>query len=87
MSSKDCHSSLPLVVENRYHTDEEFRENHKQKSRENYLLNRDKIKEKYQIEKKYKQSVRKFNYYKELDQIDKFKELFPDDYESYFKGL
>ena len=72
---------------NRYHTDEEFRENHKQKSRENYLLNRDKIKEKYQIEKKYKQSVRKFNYYKELGQIDKFKELFPDDYESYFKGL
>ena len=71
----------------RYHTDEEFKEKHKQKSRENYLINKEKIAEKYQIEKKYKQSLRRFNYYKELNKIDKFKELYPEEYESYFKEL
>ena len=70
---------------NRYHTDEEFREKHKQKSRENYLKNKDRIAEKYQIEKKYKQSLRRFNYYKELGQIDKFRELYKEEYDIYFK--
>lgn len=79
--------SARIYYKNRYHTDEEFKEKHKQKSRENYLINKDKIAEKYQIEKKYKQSLRRFNYYKELNQIDKFKELYPEEYESYFKGL
>tara|TARA_R110000803_G_C11885685_1_gene310318 strand:+ start:202 stop:501 length:300 start_codon:yes stop_codon:yes gene_type:complete len=72
---------------NRYATDEEFREKHKQKSRENYLLNKEKIAEKYQIEKKYKQSLRRFNYYKDLGELDKFRELYKEEYDIYFKGL
>ena len=36
---------------NRYHNDEEFREKHKQKSRDNYLINKEKIAARYQIQK------------------------------------
>ena len=72
---------------NRYHNDEEFREKHKQKSRDNYIINKEKIAARYQIQKKYKQAVRRFNYYKELGQIDKFRELYPEEYKSYFKGV
>ena len=41
-----------IYYKNRYHNDEEFREKHKQNSRDNYIKNKEKIAAKYQIEKK-----------------------------------
>jgi len=70
----------------RYHSDEEFREKHKKMSRDHYHNNKEKYAERYQQQKKFKQAERKYNYYKNLDQIDKFIELFPEDYKDYFEN-
>ena len=70
---------------NKYATDEAFRENHKEKSKEYYHKHKEEIKAKYHLEKKYKQSLRKYNYYKEKNELDKYKKLYPEEWESYFK--
>jgi hypothetical protein len=74
-----------LYYNKRYKEDTEFRENHKIKSRLYYQKNKEKIAERYQIEKIYKQALRKFNYYKGIDGLDKYKELYPVEFETYFK--
>ena len=68
----------------RYYSDEEFRENHKKMARDYYHNNKEKYKERYQQQKKFKQAQRKYNYYKDLDELDKYIELFPEDYKDYF---
>ena len=71
----------------RYAEDYEFREAHKEKSRQYYNKNRVEIREKYEIEKKYKTALRKYNYYKEKDELDIYKEKFPEDFNNYFKDI
>lgn len=68
----------------RYHTDEIFREKHKKLARDYYRKHKGEIAEKYQIEKKYKQALRKYNYYKEKGELDIYKEKFKEEYELYF---
>jgi hypothetical protein len=76
-----------LYYKNRYANDPEFREKHKQKSREYYYKNKEKIKEKYQLEKKYKQALRKYNYYKDNNELDKYIKLYSKEWDTYFKDI
>ena len=68
----------------KYHSDEIFREKHKQKAREYYEKNKEKIAERYQIEKKYKQALRKYNYYKDKGELEVYIEKFKEEYDLYF---
>ena len=72
---------------NRYATDEEFRENHKAQSRANYVKNKEKIQEKYQIEKKFKCAQRKYIYWKDKNNLEEYKKRYPEEWDSYFKDL
>ena len=76
--------SCRKYYKNRYHSDEVFREKHKELARQYYHKNKEKIAEKYQIEKIYKQALRKYNYYKEKGELDIYKEKFKEEYELYF---
>ena len=69
----------------RYHSDEEFREKHKALAKKNYHKNKEKIAEKYQVEKKYRQALRRFQYYKKENNLDKYIEKYKEEYELYFK--
>tara|TARA_R110000744_G_scaffold326910_1_gene432641 strand:+ start:40 stop:357 length:318 start_codon:yes stop_codon:yes gene_type:complete len=71
---------------NRYHNDEIFREKHKALARQYYQKNKEAVAAKYQIEKKYKQALRKYNYYKEKGELDFYKQKFNEDFELYFNG-
>ena len=71
----------------RYANDETFREDHKKKSREYYQKNKQKIKEKYELEKEYKQALRKYNYYKDNNEVDKYIKLYSKEWETYFKDI
>ena len=68
----------------RYHNDESFREKQKEISRNNYIKNKEKIAAKYQIQKPYKKALRKYNYYKNKDELDIYKQKYKEEYEMYF---
>lgn len=68
----------------RYHSDPEFREKHKQVSRNYYHKNKEKIAERYQVEKKYKQALRRYNYYKDKGELEVYIEKFKEEYDLYF---
>lgn len=72
---------------NKYNNDEEFREKTKELSRTYYQNNSDKRKQKYEIEKDYLQAKRRFRYWKQKNNIDKFIEKYPDDYNNFFKEV
>ena len=77
--------SCRVYYHNRYHSDEEFREKHKALAKKNYHKNKEKIAEKYQVEKKYRQALRRFQYYKKENNLDKYIEKYKEEYELYFK--
>ena len=79
--------SCRIYYNKKYHSDEVFREKHKELARQYYHKNKEKIAAKYQIEKKYKQALRKYNYYKEKGELDIYKEKFKEEYELYFTGF
>ena len=60
----------------RYAEDTVFREAHKEKSRQYYNKHKEEIKEKYLVEKKYKNALRKYNYYKEKNELNIYIEKF-----------
>ena len=72
---------------NKYNEDEEYREKTKQLSRQYYQNNSDKRKEKYEIQKDFLRAKRRFRYWKQKNNIDKFIEKYPEDYEMYFKHV
>tara|TARA_R110000803_G_scaffold40969_2_gene88267 strand:+ start:859 stop:1176 length:318 start_codon:yes stop_codon:yes gene_type:complete len=71
----------------RYAEDTVFREAHKEKSRQYYNKHKEEIKEKYLVEKKYKNALRKYNYYKEKNELNIYIEKFPEDFNTYFKDI
>lgn len=69
---------------NRYQTDPVFRENARNKSKEYYQINKDKLKEKYHKDKKYKNAKKLYNYYKDKDREEDYIKNYKDDYELFF---
>jgi len=72
---------------NRYQTDPVFKENHKQKSRDNYQRRKHILKENYQKQKELKQYLSNYNYHKNIDKIEEFINKYPELHEKYKSHL
>lgn len=68
---------------NKYQNDPEYREKVKLLSRNSYYKNSEKKKERYQIQKEYIQAQRRFRYWYNKNDIEKYKTKYPDDWERY----
>ena len=72
---------------NKYQNDENYREKSKELSKNYYYNNIDKKKEKYNIQKEFLQSQRRWRYWKQKNDIETFIKKYPVEYERYFKEL
>jgi len=63
---------------NRYHTNEEHKEKCLERSRMNYLKNKTKIKEKYQIEKELIKFKKNYKYHVEKGEVEEFKDKYEE---------
>ena len=70
---------------NKYNEDEEYREKTKELSRQYYQNNSDKRKEKYEIQKDFLRAKRKMRYWRDKNNIEKYIEKYPEEWEMYFK--
>ena len=69
----------------KYQTDLNFREKSKELAKNYYYDNIEKKKEKYELQKDYLQSKRRWRYWKQKNDIDTFIKKYPEEYEMYFK--
>ena len=68
---------------NRYNSNEEHKEKCLQRSKDNYLKNKTKIQEKYQIEKELVKFKRNYSNYVKKDMVDEFIDKYPELWEKY----
>jgi len=69
---------------------EEFKISNREKAKKHYLNNKDKYQEKYQEKKEYNKAKNSYYYYKRNNNLEKFKEKYPERYDllisnNYFK--
>jgi len=69
---------------NRYNTDEIFKNKAKDNAKTYYINNIDKRKEKYETNKEYIQAKRRYRYWSKKDDIEGFKNKYPNDWENFF---
>jgi len=69
---------------NKYQTDPDYVEKMKSYSKSYYINNKDKRKEQYDNNAEFLKARRKFNYYSKQDNVEKYIEKYPDEYNKFF---
>ena len=63
---------------NKYKLDDDFIKRNRERAKEHYNLNVDKRKENYSNNKEYAKARSSYNYYKRINQLDKFEDKYPE---------
>tara|TARA_R110000803_G_scaffold210399_1_gene282077 strand:- start:359 stop:712 length:354 start_codon:yes stop_codon:yes gene_type:complete len=69
---------------NKYNTDDVYKNKSKEYSRDYYQKHKELIKEKYNKNADYYRAKRKYNYYMKNNNLDKYKEKYEEEYNTYF---